>query len=160
MATHPDSLSKPIPVGVRLPANDEYTFAIDRRYNLGAFSHIYLTDNTSGQHTDLLEDTYSFTGNREQNDQRFSLFVELRQEVPTGTENLLNGIFAIGRDNALMLTGLPDKADIYIYDMNGRLVLTDHIQGVKSVTYAMPTGVYQIRIVSEGANALLRTIVH
>jgi hypothetical protein len=51
-------------------------------------------------------------------------------------------------------------SDIYIYDMNGRLVLNRHTHGATSVTYHMPIGVYQIRIHSEGANALLRTIVH
>lgn len=160
LATHPDSLNKPVPVGVRLPADAEYTFAIDRRYNLGAFEHIYLTDNVTGRHTDLLEDTYSFTGTRSQNDTRFSLSVQLRQDIITGTDNLLHGIYAVGRDGFVMLTGLPETATIYIYDMNGRLVLNRHTHGATSVTYSMPTGVYQIRIQSEGANALLRTIVH
>lgn len=158
-ATHPDSLNKPIPVGVRMPANVEYTFSIDRRYDLGAFDHIYLTDNVTGQHTDLLDDTYSFTGTRSQNDARFSLFVELKKETPTGIENLLNGIYVTGRRGSLMLTGLPETADIYIYDMNGRLVITRHTHGATSVTYNVPTGVYQIRIQSEGGKALLRTIV-
>lgn len=160
LATHPDSLNKPVPVGVRMPANAEYTFSIDRRYNLGAFAHIYLTDNVTGQHTDLLEDTYSFAGTRSQNDARFSLFVVVKKNIPTGTDNLLNGIYAVGREGAVMLTGLPETADIYIYDMNGRLVLNQHTHGATSVTYHMPIGVYQIRIHSEGANALLRTIVH
>ena len=160
LATHPDSLNKPVPVGVRMPANAEYTFSIDRRYHLGAFAHIYLTDNVTGQHTDLLEDTYSFAGTRSQNDARFSLFVVVKKDTPTGTDNLLNGIYAVGREGAVMLTGLPETADIYIYDMNGRLVLNRHTHGATSVTYHMPIGVYQIRIHSEGANALLRTIVH
>lgn len=160
LATHPDSLNKPIPVGVRMPANAEYTFSIDRRYHLGAFAHIYLTDNVTSQHTDLLEDTYSFAGTRSQNDARFSLFVVVKKDTPTGTDNLLNGIYAVGREGSVMLTGLPETADIYIYDMNGRLVLNRHTHGATSVTYHMPIGVYQIRIHSEGANALLRTIVH
>ena len=160
LATHPDSLNKPVPVGVRMPANAEYTFSIDRRYHLGAFAHIYLTDNVTGQHTDLLEDTYSFAGTRSQNDARFSLFVVVKKDTPTGTDNLLNGIYAVGREGSVMLTGLPETADIYIYDMNGRLVLNRHSHGATSVTYHMPIGVYQIRIHSEGANALLRTIVH
>lgn len=160
MATHPDSLNKPVPVGVRLPANTEYTFSIDRRYNLGAFDHIYLTDNVTGQHTDLLKDTYSFASTKQQNNTRFCLFVQMRKDVPTGTDNLLNGIYAVGRDGSVMLTGLPETAIVYIYDMNGRMVLTRHTQGVTSVTYNIPAGVYQIRVHSEGANALLRTIVH
>ncbi len=159
-ATHPDSLKKPVPVGVRLPANGEYTFSIDRRYNLGAFAHIYLTDNITGQHTDLLDDTYTFTGSRQQNDARFSLSVEMQKETPTGIQNLLNGVYAVGRDGSLLLTGLPATADIYIYDMGGRMVHSGHTQGATSVTYPLPTGVYQIRVLSEGANALLRTIVY
>ncbi|MBQ2540118.1 MAG: endonuclease [Paludibacteraceae bacterium] len=160
LATHPDSLVKPVPVGVRMPAAAEYTFSIDRRYDLGAFSHIYLTDNVSGQHVDLLDNTYSFSGTRAQNDSRFSLFVELRRDTPTGTENLLNGIYAIGRDGSLMLSGLPETAQIYVYDMNGRLILCRQTRAVTSVAYPLPTGVYQVRVVSCGAKALLRAIVH
>lgn len=160
LATHPDSLSQPIPLGVRLPANGEYTFSIDRRYNLGAFAHIYLTDNLTGQHTDLLDDTYTFTGSRQQNDARFSLSVEMQKETPTDIQHLLNGVYAVGRDGSLLLTGMPETADIYIYDMGGRMVHSGHTQGATSVTYPLPTGVYQIRVLSEGANALLRTIVY
>lgn len=160
LATHPDSLSKPIPLGVRLPANGEYTFSIDRRYNLGAFAHIYLTDNITGQHTDLLDDTYTFTGSRQQNDARFSLSVEMQKETPTDIQHLLNGVYAVGRDGSLLLTGMPETADIYIYDMGGRMVHSGHTQGATSITYPLPTGVYQIRVLSEGANALLRTIVY
>lgn len=160
LATHPDSLRKPVPVGVRMPANAEYTFSLDRRYNLGAFDHIYLTDNVTGQHTDLLDDNYSFTGTRSQNDARFSLFVEMKKDTPTNVENLLNGIYVTGRKGALILTGLPETADIYIYDISGRLVQTKHTHGETSVTLMTSTGVYQIRIQSEGAKALLRTIVH
>jgi hypothetical protein len=160
LATHPDSLSQPIPLGVRLPANGEYTFSIDRRYNLGAFAHIYLTDNLTGQHTDLLDDTYTFTGSRQQSDARFSLSVEMQKETPTDIQHLLNGVYAVGRDGSLLLTGLPATADIYIYDMGGRMVHSGHTQGATSVTYPLPTGVYQIRVLSEGANALLRTIVY
>lgn len=160
LATHPDSLRQPIPLGVRLPANGEYTFSIDRRYNLGAFAHIYLTDNLTGQHTDLLDDTYTFTGSRQQNDARFSLSVEMQKETPTDIQHLLNGVYAVGRDGSLLLTGMPETADIYIYDMGGRMVHSGHTQGATSVTYPLPTGVYQIRVLSEGANALLRTIVY
>ena len=160
LATHPDSLGKPVPVGVRLPAAGTYTFAIDRRYNLGAFSHIYLTDNQTGLHTDLLDDTYTFEGQRSQNEARFSLYIQMRKDAPTGIANLLNGVYAIGREGAVMLTGLPQKADIYIYDMGGRLVHTMHTQYQNSVSYMLPTGVYQIRIQSEGTGTLLRAIVH
>ncbi len=160
LATHPDSLGKPVPVGVRLPAAGTYTFAIDRRYNLGAFSHIYLTDNQTGLHTDLLDDTYTFEGQRSQNEARFSLSIQMRKDAPTGIANLLNGVYAIGREGAVMLTGLPQKADIYIYDMGGRLVHTMHTQYQNSVSYMLPTGVYQIRIQSEGTGTLLRAIVH
>ena len=160
LATHPDSLKKPVPVGVRLPANAEYTFSIDRRYNLGAFAHIYLTDNVTGKHVDLLDETYSFTGTRSQNDARFSLFVEMIQETPTSVDNLLNGIYVVGRKGSLMLTGLPSESDIYIYDMAGRLVMTQHTTNQTSVVCPAVAGVYQIRVVSNGAKALLRTIVY
>ena len=160
LATHTDSLSKPIPVGVRLPANAEYTFSIDRRYHLGAFRHIYLIDNLTGTHTDLLTDTYSFTGTKQQNDARFSLNVIMPQNVPTDIHNLLNGIYVAGSTRAFLLSGLPQEADIYVYDMSGHLVATQHTRGVSSVSFAVPDGVYQIRVVAEGANALLRTIVY
>ena len=159
-ATHPDSLHKVVPVGVRLPATAEYTFSIDRRYNLGAFEHIWLNDNIEGKYVDLLEDTYLFEGTKSQIDNRFSLFIEMRKDTPTSTENLLNGIYAVGRDGSLMLTGLPDEADIYIYDMAGRMIQTLRTSGQASVVCPVVSGVYQIRVLSKGAKVLLRTIVY
>jgi len=159
-AVHPDRLTQPIPVGVRLPKNGSYTFKADERYNLGAFEHIYLSDNITGKHVDLLDENYSFDGIKTKVDNRFSLTLVLRPKTPTDIDRVVSGIAITSRTGALMLSGLPDKAEIYIYDMAGRMITTDYTHDQSTAVYAVPTGVYQVRVVADNNNALLRTIVY
>ena len=159
-AVHPERLTQPIPVGVRLPQDGEYTFRIDNRYNLAAFEHIYLNDNVAGKFVDLLDGTeYTFSGNG-QVDNRFSLSLVLRPKTPADVDHVVSGISIVGRQGSLMLTGLPDAAEVFIYDMAGRLIHNNHVENVSTMTYPVSTGVYQVRVVAEGNNALLRTIVY
>ena len=160
-AIHPERLAQPIPVGVRLPKDGEYTIALDTRYDLTAFEHIYLIDNRENKHIDLIdEEAYSFSGTKSQIDDRFSIVLVLRPKTTTSIDNKVSGIFVSGRSGSLMLTGISNKADIYIYDMSGRLVEHNHVNNQSTAVYAVPTGVYQVRVVTDTNNALLRTIVY
>lgn len=159
-AVHPDRLAQPIPVGVRLPKQGEYTFSIDERYNLGAFEHIYLTDNVLNKHVDLIGESYTFEGTKEQINNRFSLTLVLRPKVVTSIDEVVSGMYISSREGAIMLTGLPKNADVYVYDMAGHIVSRDHISNHSTAVYSVPSGVYQVRVVSNGENALLRTIVY
>ena len=159
-AVHPDRLAQPIPVGVRLPKQGEYTFSIDERYNLGAFEHIYLTDNVMNKHVDLIGESYTFEGTKEQINNRFSLTLVLRPKVVTSIDEVVSGMYISSRDGAIMLTGLPKNADVYVYDMAGHIVSRDHISNHSTAVYSVPSGVYQVRVVSNGENALFKTIVY
>ena len=159
-AINADRLSQPIPVGIRIPSSGEYTFSINQRYDLAAFEHVYLHDITTGKFVDLLEEPYNFTSDQGKNENRFSLSIVLRPQTPSDVEKVVSGIFISGRKGSMMFTGLPETAEIYIYDMAGRLITSDHVSNVSSATYAVPNGVYQVRVLGDGKNALLRTIVY
>ena len=158
-AMHPDRLANTIPVGVRMPATAEYTFRIDKRYDLSDFEHVWLHDAETGEYTDLLYNDYTFNGTKQQNDNRFKLTVALRPKTPTDVDHVLSGIFVNGRDGALMISGLPEEASVYVYDLNGRLLVSDHTQRLNTAIYPLSTGVYQVRVEGNGQNALLKAIV-
>ena len=158
-AVHPDRLTNVIPVGVRVPSTAEYTFRIDQRYDLSDFEHIYLQDTETGAFKDLLYETLSFSSGKAQIDNRFKLSVVMRAKTPTDIENTLSGIFASGRNGALMISGLPEKADIYVFDISGRLMVEDHTTRLNTAVYPLSSGVYQVRVEGEGKQVMLRTIV-
>ena len=142
-----------------MPATAEYTFRIDKRYDLSDFEHVWLHDAETGEYTDLLYNDYTFNGTKQQNDSRFKLTVALRPKTPTDVDHVLSGIFVNGRDGALMISGLPEEASVYVYDLNGRLLVSDHTQRLNTAIYPLSTGVYQVRVEGNGQNALLKAIV-
>ena len=78
----------------------------------------------------------------------------------TSIDEVVSGMYISSREGAIMLTGLPKNADVYVYDMAGHIVSRDHISNHSTAVYSVPSGVYQVRVVSNGENALLRTIVY
>lgn len=160
-AINPERIAQPIPVGVRLPANDTYTFSIDKRYDLSAFEHIWLNDNVKAKYVDLLEEEeYSFEGTKSQIDNRFSLTLVFRPTQPSSIDNFMSGILISGAKGTLRLTGLPENADIYVYDMAGRMIESTTVTKQATAIYHVPAGVYQVRVLGDGKSALLRTIVY
>jgi hypothetical protein len=62
-----------IPVGCRTPEQGVYTFALEQNEGLEHFERIDLIDYETGQLTNLLTDSYSFTALRTQTDERFAI---------------------------------------------------------------------------------------
>lgn len=76
-----------IPVGYRAPEAGQYTFAINPRYATEGLLRVELIDYQTGDLTDLLTNTYTFTTSRTQDDTRFAIHVtytDPNSEMPTG----------------------------------------------------------------------------
>lgn len=76
-----------IPVGYRAPEAGQYTFAINPRYATEGLLRVELIDYQTGDLTDLLTSTYTFTTSRTQDDTRFAIHVtytDPNSEMPTG----------------------------------------------------------------------------
>lgn len=161
-AVNTERVTQSIPVGVRLPAQGQYTFLIDPSIDLSAFEHIFLTDNLTGYHTDLMDEVYRFNVNaKQQVDNRFALTVILKPKaMPTACEeNWAEHVFAEGRDGRLRLSRLPAHAHVYIYDVSGRLMADRQFTSESNYSWPLQVGVYEVRVVADGKSELIKTIV-
>ncbi len=91
---NPEAAADTIPLGVIIPADDEYTFAFDADwYGVKAkyIESLELIDYQQQTTTNLLNNIYSFTGSANQiiND-RFGLVIRLKEQTgtPTGLEDI------------------------------------------------------------------------
>ena len=143
-----------------------YTIATDNRFNLEEVKSAMLHDATNNTYTDLLTQNYEFTASKGNNTNRFTLYVRVERkkapEVATGTDNILeNGkLSLIAIDRTLVLSGLDEAADIYVYDMSGKLIKGERnaSEGVWRANVSAQ-GVYFVRVNSQSGQQTLRTIV-
>ncbi|MDY5651663.1 MAG: T9SS type A sorting domain-containing protein [Paludibacteraceae bacterium] len=143
-----------------------YTIRTDSRFDLEEVKSAMLYDATTNQYNDLLAGDYSFTTAKGDNTNRFKLFVRVERkkapDVATGTDNILeNGkLSLIAIDRTLVLSGLDEAADIYVYDMSGKLIKGERNAG-EGVWRANVSaqGVYFVRVNSQSGQQTLRTIV-
>jgi len=113
-----------IPIGVRIPAEGEYTFSLNERYAEADIERLDLIDYETGEVTNLMVADYTFTATRTQDDSRFALNVQQVRQTPTdisptepdkpdeARKILLNGTLYIVRDGLL-------------YDATGKRVYTN-----------------------------------
>jgi hypothetical protein len=142
-----------------------YTIRTDSRYDLEEVKSAILYDKVTNTRTDLLENDYTFETVKGDNTDRFTLFVRVERkkapEVATGCDNLLDGqLSLIAIDRTLVLSGLMEDADIYVYDMSGKLVRGERAAGNGVWRASVPAqGVYFVRVNSAAGQQTLRTIV-
>lgn len=78
-----------LPVGVYCYEAGTYTFALNEQYPLDEVEAVYLYDKTTGQTTNLLYDTYSFTTEKQvYTGKRFALNVIVKRRTPEITTDL------------------------------------------------------------------------
>lgn len=144
-----------------------YTIATDSRFDLKEVKSAQLWDATTSQYYDLLTDNYTFTTAKGKNTNRFRLFVRVEREkspeIATGVDNLLTDgkLSLVAIDRTLVLSGLTQNADIYVYDMSGKLMNSDHTSGSGGIwrTTVPATGAYFVRVNGVNGKQTLRAIV-
>lgn len=106
----------------------------------GEFSYLHLYDKVAGRDIDLLNDgEYSFIGSPNDNKDRF--VVRLSETV---TDSQGNTIFAYQSGNDIIVDG---QGELQVFDMMGRLIATQYIDGVGTWRAAsVQQGVYILRL--------------
>lgn len=156
-----------IPVNFFAAYAGTYTFSINGKYGLDEVKDAQLWDATTEQYYNLLENDYTFSAAQGENDTRFKLFVRVeRKKAPnsaTDIDNLLadGELSLIAVDKTLVLSGLTGAADVYVYDMSGKLMNSDHASGSGGIwrTTVPATGVYFVRVNGVNGQQTLRAIV-
>ena len=112
-----------IPVGVRIPADGQYTFSLNSRYADADIERLDLIDYETGEVTNLLQADYTFSAMRGQNESRFALNVTPIKNTPTDINNsgLINDETAKVR-KVLIEDKLFIIRDGKMYDATGKRV--------------------------------------
>ncbi len=152
-----------VPVNFYAAEAGEYTISTDGRYDLGEVKEAKLFDATTNQYYDLLADNYTFTANKGNNTERFRLFVTVdRNKVPTDNDlPTLADVALTTIGNTLVLSGLNEASNIYVYDMSGKLMQNAHANGNGEIwrTNVPATGVYFVRVNTANGQQTLRAVV-
>ena len=165
----PDSTAAKIgvPLNYYAATAGTYTIATDGRFDLEEVKSAILYDATTAQECDLLLEDYTFTTAKGNNSDRFTLFVTVERKkapsIPTGKDNLLTDgqLSLITIDRTLVLSGLTDKADIYVYDMTGKLIIGAHNSGDNGIwrTSVPTSGVYFVRVNGKTEAQTIKAVV-
>lgn len=140
------------------------TFSLRRNNRkLDYVKSVMLHDKTQNTYTELLENDYQFAPGSQTklNGSRFEVKVLLERpkNVPTGLENIHEGLYAYANGLQLVVVGLPEQASVWIYDAVGHLIASEATVNYMR-TYTMPAqGVYFVRVHSAAGQQTLRTIV-
>ena len=155
-----------IPINYYTQKAGDHTFAINGAYSLEELKEVWLYDANDGQYYDLLTNNPTLYLAQGNNTERFTLFVRVERkeepEIATGNDNILAdgklGLMAI--DQTLVLSGLTNDADVYVYDISGKLMISDHVSGNSIWRTTVPAiGVYFVRVNGTNGQQTLRTIV-
>ena len=140
------------------------TFSLRRNNRkLDYVKSVMLHDKTQNTYTELLENDYQFAPGSQTklNGSRFEVKVLLERpkNVPTGLENIHEGLYAYANGSQLVVVGLPEQASVWIYDAVGHLIASEATVNYMR-TYTMPAqGVYFVRVNSAAGQQTLRTVV-
>ena len=155
-----------VPLNYYAAQKGTYTFTTDGRFDLEEVKAVMLHDATTNEYYDLLANNYTFTTNKGNNTNRFKLLVFVERRAPqiaTDVDNILTDgqLSLIAIDKTLVLSGLTNDANVYVYDISGKLLTGERAYGNSGVWRATvpAAGVYFVRVNSAAGQQTLRTVV-
>lgn len=157
-----------VPLNFYAARDGQYRFAVSANYSLDEVKEAYLYDkeNTDNKWHNLLADDYVFDTKRGDNTSRFliSVRVERKQpEIVTSLDNINRQLTLTTLNRTLIVSGLNKEADIYVYDVSGKLLnMGRHrasAEGIYRTTVDNP-GVYFVRVKTVDEQQTLETVVY
>lgn len=137
-------------LGCNFGVKGEYTIALQESVE----QDLILVDLLTGAQTNLKEQTYRFTAEVGETNDRF----ELRSGNPTGTETIVGLQWQV-RGGQLFLTGLPADARVVVHDTMGRTVCDRTASGDLSGLALPQAGVYYLTVSTRQASKTERIMV-
>ncbi|MDR4989358.1 MAG: T9SS type A sorting domain-containing protein [Bacteroidales bacterium] len=152
---------QPITLGVRIPADGEYTIGIGEITGSFLDGELFLEDLSEGTFHDLrAQGTYDFSEVQGDHLQRFRIhFTQADQPTDIGeiTEELLRAWVY----NNILHIHTPEKAEALLLDINGRQLERFRVyEGQHSRALNMPAGVYLLRITTQHGTQTQRVVIH
>ncbi|MDY6437445.1 MAG: T9SS type A sorting domain-containing protein [Bacteroidales bacterium] len=115
----------------------QYTLSVNAN---GDFSYLHLIDKVAGADVDMLaNDSYTFVGSSTDDKDRFEVVLRYNADpASTPTET-----FAYQNGNDIIVTG---EGELQVFDIMGRMVMTQHVNGVQTVEKPSLYGVYIFKL--------------
>ena len=165
----PDSTAAAgVPLNFFAAADGQYRFTVSAHYPLDEVkeAYIYDNDNADAKWHNLLQEDYVFNAKRGDNTSRFLLAVKVERkqpEITTSIDNLHKGLVLTTINRTLMLSGLTNDADIYVYDVSGKLLDARlHYSSESGIfrTTVNTAGLYFVRVKTPDGQQTLETVVY
>lgn len=165
----PDSTAAAgVPLSFFAAADGQYRFTVSAHYPLDEVkeAYIYDNDNADAKWHNLLQEDYVFNTKRGDNTSRFLLAVKVERkqpEITTSIDNLHKGLVLTTINRTLMLSGLTNDADIYVYDVSGKLLDARlHYSSESGIfrTTVNTAGLYFVRVKTPDGQQTLETVVY
>jgi len=156
-----------VALGYRSPKDGTYTFVLDENSKLEEVEAVLLSDYEAGVYDfDLMKDAYTFHSTKVlHNDERFSIRIVLKDETANTTTSQENAegldISIASTKDGIVLQGLPSDAKVWVYDMTGKMLMSgdNAATGTSTMMLQLPTGVYNVRVVSATDACTIKAIV-
>ncbi len=156
-----ETAAQAVPLGYRTLAAGEHTFELNADYDISRIEGVYIYDTQEKIETNLLYSDYTFTAKREENRNRFTMRIALRNNIATDCESLIfNNLSIYSGSNTLTISGLPKDATLYLYDMAGRLIEQQQPKTAATVINTPQAGVYNLRITTPTQSETIKVIAH
>jgi C1A family cysteine protease len=133
----------PVRIGLRANTKGQFTIAATEA---NGFADVKLEDTKTGTITDLKTDSYSFSFDSGENEDRFILHFEAL-DIPDHRMDALN----IYSDNHTLIIDLMKdmKGDIFIYNISGQLIASAHsAHGINKIGMAS-AGNYIVKVITD-----------
>lgn len=153
--------AQPIPLGMFAAQAGDYTFSLTRkRCDLSRVEEVWLYDATTATYTNLMQQDYTFTTAKTEGEGRFYLSVKLRQNAPTDITDIYGGnIVASAKDGQIIVDGLTDNTQLWIYDATGKLLYTEQTTNFQHVYEVPVVGTYFVRTLLAGQAQTIKVLV-
>ena len=144
-AARVEELAGTMPVNFKAVADGEYTITVNAK-NIEA-STMILFDDFTGEQIDLLETpSYIFKAETTDPENRFKLIFDFNNNYNGVEDNYTNGNFAYQSGDEIIISG---EGELQVFDVLGRIVMSQNISGVKRISKPETAGVYLFVIVGE-----------
>ena len=138
-----------MPVNFKAKENDVYTLSLNSEDV--AFSYLHLIDNLTGNDVDLLQTpNYSFEAKTTDYTSRFKLVFVANEDNQNNNDN-----FAFISNGNIIVNG---EGTLQVFDMTGRVISTNTINGMGSISVDAAAGVYVLQL-SHGESVKTQKIV-
>ena len=153
--------AQPIPLGMFAAQAGDYTFTLTRkRCDLSSVEEVWLYDATNSTYTNLMQQDYTFTTAKTEGEGRFYLSVKMRQNAPTDITDIYGGnIVASAKDGQIIVSGLTDNTQLWIYDATGKLLYTEQTTNFQHVYEVPVVGTYFVRTLLAGQAQTIKVLV-